>query len=175
MGVNGYKSYLSDLLSSQGLNSNQISALPYMNDNISNSEYYTYHNNTDWQKKVYASSPLTNMFLKVTGGDNIAKYALSVNYLSNKNGVIGSTLEKYSTRFNADMNLSRKLTAAANLSFAYNEAETKDFGFASKTNPIYLALVKAPFLTDYRVSSQGIFSPDYADHDVLIATQEETP
>ena len=89
------------------------------------------------------------------------------NYLSNKNGVIGSTLEKYSTRFNADMNLSRKLTAAANLSFAYNEAETKDFGFASKTNPIYLALVKAPFLTDYRVSSQGIFSPDYADHDLF--------
>lgn len=167
MGVNGYKSYLSDLLLSQGLNSNQISALPYMNDNTSNPDYYTYHNNTDWQKKVYASSPLTNMFLKVTGGDNIAKYALSVNYLSNKNGVIGSTLEKYSTRFNADMNLSRKLTAAANLSFAYNEAEIKDFGFASKTNPIYLALVKAPFLTDYRVSSQGIFSPDYADHDVF--------
>lgn len=167
MGVNAYKSYVSDLLTSQGLSSSQISGLPYMNDAASNPEYYTYHNNTDWQKKVYASSPLTNMFLKVTGGDNIAKYALSVNYLSNKNGVIGSTLEKYSTRFNADMNLSRKLTAAANLSFAYNEAETKDFGFASKTNPIYLALVKAPFLTDYRVSSQGVFSPDYADHDIF--------
>ncbi len=168
MNANSYRSYLSDILSSSGYSNSQIESLPYMNDNkVNNPDYYTYHNETDWQKKVYASKPLTNMYLRVTGGDNIAKYALSINYLSNKNGVAGSTLEKYSTRFNADMNLSRKLTAAANLSFSYNEAETKDFGFASKTNPIYLSLVKAPFLTDYSVSNTGIFSPFYADEDIF--------
>lgn len=167
MNANSYRSYLTDILSSAGYSNAQMESLPFMNDSKSNPDYYTYHNDTDWQKKVMASKPLTNMYLRVTGGDNIAKYALSVNYLSNKNGVAGSTLEKYSTRFNADMNLSRKLTAAANLSFSYNEAETKDFGFASKTNPLYLALIKAPILTDYSVSNQGIFSPFLADEDIF--------
>lgn len=167
MNSNSYRSYLSDLLSSTGTSNSQIESLPYMNDSKTNPDYYTYHNDTDWQRKVYASKPMTNMYLRVTGGDNIAKYALSVNYLSNKNGVIGSTLEKYSTRFNADMNLSHKLTAAANLSFSYNEAETKDFGFAPKTNPALLSLIKAPFMTDYSISSGGIFSPFYADEDIF--------
>lgn len=168
MNAANYRSYLGDVLSSAGYSSAQIEALPYMNDSKSNADYYTYHNETDWQRKVFANNPLTNMYMRITGGDDIARYALSVNYLSNKTGLVGSTLEKYSTRFNADMNLSRRLTASANLSFAYNEAETKDLGFANKTNPIFLSLVKAPFLTDYRVSNQGVFSPDYADEDVFL-------
>jgi TonB-linked SusC/RagA family outer membrane protein len=167
MNAGSYRSYLSELLTSAGYSNSTISGLPYMNDSPDSPDYFTYHNNTDWQKKVVKTQPLSNIYLRVTGGDNIAKYALSVNYLNNNNGVDGSSLQKYNTRFNADMNLSQKLKAYTNLSFAYNESSTKDFGFAPKTNPLYLALVKAPFLTDYKVSSSGVASPDYADQDIF--------
>lgn len=162
-----YRTYLSDVLSSGGLSTQALQALPYMNDNTSSGVYYQYHNNTDWQKKMYSNRPLNDIYLKVTGGDNIAKYALSINYAKNNTALSGSTLGKYSTRFNADLNLSARLKGNANLSFSYNEATTKDQGFAPRTNPVYLSLVKAPILTDYMMSGEGVASPDLADEDIF--------
>lgn len=165
--VSDYRTYLSDLLSSGGLSTEALQALPYMNDNRNAETYYTYHNDTDWQKRAFANRPLSNIYLKVTGGDNIAKYALSMNYLKNSTALDGSDLSKYGTRFNADLNLSNRLKGVANLSFTYNEANAKDLGIAPRTNPIFLSLVKAPFLSDYDISAEGITSPDFADEDIF--------
>lgn len=167
MNATNFRTYLNDLMVSAGLSNAQIQAQEYMNDSPSSPTYYANHNETDWQKKIYAARPLANMYLRITGGDNIAKYALSMNYLSNKNSLEGSTLEKYSTRFNADLNLTRRLTAAANLSFGYNESDNRDLGLALKTNPIYLSLTKSPFLTDKERSIEGVFSPRFTDSDIF--------
>lgn len=167
MNAGNFRTYLNDLMVSQGLSNSQIQAQEYMNDSPSSPNYYANHNETDWQKKINAARPFANMYLRITGGDNIAKYALSMNYMSNKNSLEGSTLEKYSTRFNADLNLTRRLTAAANLSFGYNESTSRDLGLALKTNPIYLALVKSPFLTDKERNAEGVFSPRFTDSDVF--------
>jgi TonB-linked SusC/RagA family outer membrane protein len=163
---NDYRLYLSDVLRSSGLTDAQIQAKPYMNDNPSNGSYYQYHNETDWQKKTFNKSFNQNYYLKVTGGDNIAKYALSVGYLKN-GGVIDSTnLQRYSTRFNADLNLTPKLTANTNLSFASSEQALKDQSLSS-TNPILVSLIKAPFLSDRQVSAAGVQSPNLADVDAF--------
>lgn len=162
-----YRLYLSDILRTSGLTDDQIQAKPYMNDNQpTNPDYYQYHNNTDWQKKVFSPSSSQNYYLKVTGGDNIAKYALSVGYLKN-DGIIDSTnLQRYNTRFNADLNLTPKLTANTNLSFSSSEQTLKDQGIGT-TSPIAQALIKAPFLSDRQVSSNGIQSPNVADADIF--------
>lgn len=166
MNAANYRTYLNDLMVSQGLSNTQIQAMDFMNDNkATNSNYFNTHNETDWQKKIFSANPLKNMYLRITGGDNIAKYALSMNYLGSKNSLSGSGTEKYSTRFNADLNLSRRLTGAANLSFSYNEADAKDGSLALKTNPMYLALVKAPFLSDYERNTEGVTSPRFTDSD----------
>ena len=167
MNAANYRTYLNDLMTSQGMTNAQIQATDFMNDSPSNANYYSTHNETDWQKKIYSVNPLTNMYLRIAGGDNIAKYALSINYLGNNNSLAGSDLSKYSTRFNADLNLTRRLTAAANLSFSYNAADARDAGLSFKTNPSYLALVKAPFYTDLTRNSQGIFSPRLTDADAF--------
>lgn len=167
LSASDYRTYLSRLLQTSGLTDAQIQAYPYMNDDVSNPDYYRYHNNTDWQKEVLSTSYVQNIYLKVTGGDNIAKYALSLGYMGNK-GVINSTnLTKYNTRFNADLNLSKRLTATTNLSFTLNEQALRDQGIASKTNPLYLSLVKAPILRVHQVSGTGIESPDLADKDTF--------
>lgn len=162
-----YRIYLSELLKSKGLNDAAIQAQPYMNDNLGNRDFYRYHNNTDWQDVVFNRSSTKNIYLKVTGGDNIAKYAISLGFMNNGASVVNTDLKRYNMRFNGDLNLSRKMTATTNLSFTYNEQNYRDQGNASKTNPIFVSLIKAPFLRIREVSDSGIESPSLAGRDTF--------
>jgi len=162
-----YRTYLTDLLQSSGASESQIRSLPYMNDDLSNPEYYRYHNQTAWQDQVFDNGSFQNYYIKVTGGDNIAKYALSLGYLSNSGIIKQTNLDRYHTRFNADLNLSKRLTAVANLSFTYNDRQLKDQGQAYKTNPLYAALIKSPLIGVNEMSSAGVKSPDITDTDIF--------
>lgn len=162
-----YRIYLSEMLQSQGLTAKQRQTLPYMDDNTTNPAYYGYHDQNNWQKKIYQSSASKNGYLKISGGDNIAKYALSIGFMKNEGIVKNTDRTRYNTRFNADLNLSKRLTASANLSFSYAESNLKNQGLALSTNPIYSALVKAPFLSVHVKDAKGISSPDLADADTF--------
>ena len=168
MNSKDYRVYLNEMLQSKGMTSTDIAALPYMNDNANtNTQYPTYHNETDWQQKVLQNSLSHNYFLKVTGGDNIATYGLSMGYMKNEGIVTGTDLTRYNMRFNAEFNFSQRFKGFSNFAYTYNEQNLKDQGISNKTAPIYLSLVKAPFLTDHVVNSAGIVSPNLADADVL--------
>ena len=162
-----HRIYLSEILKSKGLTDAQIQAQPYMNDDRSNIDYFRYHNNTDWQNLVFNNSSTKNIYLKVTGGDNIAKYALSLGYMSNGAAVSNTDLKRYNMRFNGDLNLSKRLTATTDLGLTFNEQTLRDQGTASKTNPIFLALVKSPLLRVKEVSNSGIESPTLAGRDTF--------
>jgi TonB-linked SusC/RagA family outer membrane protein len=170
MDAGEHRIYLSEILKSKGLTDAQIQALPYMNDDKANPDYYRYHNNTDWQDQVYQQSSAKNIYLKVTGGDNIAKYALSLGYMKNGGVTKGTGLTRSNMRFNGDLNLNRKLTATTNLSFTFNDQDLRDQGTASKTNPVFLALVKSPLLRVKEVSEAGIESPVFAGRDTFNIT-----
>ncbi len=163
----GYRTHLSRMLQSRGMSANQIAAEPYMIDNPSRPDYATYHNNTDWQKKVLDNSMTQNAYLRITGGDNIATYGLTVGYMKNTGVVKNTNLERYNTRFNAQFNFTEKLTGIANLGFTYNTQDLKDQGIADKTAPIFNALVKAPFLTDHILAADGTVSPNLEGVDSL--------
>jgi TonB-linked SusC/RagA family outer membrane protein len=162
-----YRTYTTDLLQSAGLTAPQISGLSFMNDDPSNPDYYRYHHQTDWQKQALDNSSLKNVYIKVTGGDNIAKYALSLGYFSNAGVTKGTSMSRYHTRFNADLNLSRRMTATTNLSFTYNDQDLRDQGLAYKTNPLYLSLIKSPLIGVNEMSASGVKSPDITDTDIF--------
>jgi TonB-linked SusC/RagA family outer membrane protein len=162
-----YRRYLSEILQSKGMSSSGIAAQPYMNDDPSNPEYARYHYNTNWQKKVLGNSFNQNYYLKVTGGDNIATYGLTLGYLHSEGVIKNTDLTRYNTRFNAVFNFTKKFKGLANLSFTYNEQNLRDQGMSDKTAPLFAALVKAPFLTDREVNDKGIESPNLADRDTL--------
>ncbi|WP_018628824.1 SusC/RagA family TonB-linked outer membrane protein [Niabella aurantiaca] len=167
MDAAGYRSYLSEMLQSKGLSAAQIAALPYMDDNPSHPDYYRTHNNNDWQNQVFKNTYTQNAYLKITGGDNIAKYALSIGYANNKSPLAHTGLLRYNMRFNADFNLSKRLSASANVSYFRNEQKIRNTGIAPTTNPIFAALVKAPFLAANDISDNGITSPQLADRDTF--------
>lgn len=171
MQADNYRIYLADVLKTiPGVTDGQIQALPFMNDNsnpTANPNYYTYHQNTNWQKQVMGSSTSQNYYMKVSGGDNIATYALSVGYLGNKGATNNTDLTRYETRFNANLNLSKKLVSRVNLAFTKSEQNLRDQGQAYNTNPLYLSLIKAPFLGPNVISSNGILSPNLAKADTF--------
>lgn len=165
-----HRIYLSAILKSNGLSDAQVQALPYMNDDKTNRDYYRYHNTTNWQNEVMDNSSTKNIYLKITGGDNIAKYGLSLGYMNTGAVIKNTDFKRYNMRFNGDLNLSRKLTATTDLSFTFYEQNLRSQGTVNKTNPIFLALVKAPLLRSREVSDSGIESPTYADRDTFNIT-----
>jgi len=169
-----YRLYLQEVLQSKGMSVAQIQAQPYMNDDPQNPLYAQYHVNTDWQEKVMENSINQNYFLKVTGGDNIGTYGLSMGFTKN-DGIIKETdFTRYNTRFNAEFNFTKKFTGTANLSFSYNEQNLKDQGIADKTAPLFLSLVKAPFLNDRDVNETGVESPNLSDVDIFNVSNPST-
>lgn len=167
MNAADYRTYLSDILKTISMTDDQIQFLPFMNDNTSNPDYYRFHNQTDWQKEVMKSSYNQNYYLKVTGGDDIATYALSLGSTTNKGIVTGTGLSRYFMRFNANFKLSSKLTANSNLAFTSSEQILKDQGINTRTNPVYLGLIKAPFLPVNELGDDGAQSPNLADTDIF--------
>lgn len=165
LGADAYRTHISQLESSRGLSQQQVADLPYMNDQVGSPGYYKYHNQTNWQDQVFNTSYNQNYFLKVRGGDDIAKFGLSVGYLDSQGIIKGTDSKRYSVRLNAALKLTEKLTVDANLSFIDNQQNQWNQGFAYKTSPLYLALTKSPFLTYYDVSDAGETSPNFADTD----------
>ena len=161
MGADKYRIYLADLLKSSGSNDGQIGNMPFMNETV----YPAYSRTTNWQDEVINGGYSKNYYLKVSGGDNIATYALSMGYLDNDGLTKNTNLTRYQTRFNANLNLSQKLKATANLAFSRAEQNLRDQGRSFDTNPLYLGLVKAPFLYPYEIPALGKVSPNLADVD----------
>lgn len=84
MDVSQFKNYLADQIFSAGYSTE---GLDFFNENPQFTDYERYHNNTDWQDEVFNNSYLSEYHFKVTGGDEVAKYGLSVGYTTNQ-GVI---------------------------------------------------------------------------------------
>ena len=160
-----YRSYLNDVLATSPFTGEEIAAMPFNIDNTNFGLYPVYHNETNWQNEVFKNSLDQNYFLRVTGGDNIANYALSVGY-NNEKGIIDNTnQDRYSARFNGNMRLAQKLSAQTNISVGYGQQGLKDQGLSPKTNPIFLSMIKAPFLHTNDMAADGTISPNYAEAD----------
>lgn len=162
-----YRPMLNELLLSSGLSSDSVSRLPYMIDETGSSDYYRYHNDENWQSKIFDRSYAQNYNLKITGGDDIALYALSVSYLS-QNGVTKSTkFSRLNMRFNSDINISKKLSLNANIGITNSKRDLMPDGLNFKTNPFLLSLRKAPFLYENGINEAGIITPVLEDADIF--------
>lgn len=168
MNATDFRSYLAEMLQSAGYTSADIAGMPFMSDDPASADYKRYHYNTNWQKQVLKASSGQNGYLKVTGGDNIAMYGLTMGFLSNKGIIDNSTrLSRYNMRFNADFNISPRLTAKSNIAYTFNDQTVALTGINQKINPLQAALVKSPFLPVRAVSDAGVESPSFADSDVF--------
>ncbi len=109
-----YKTYLTDMLLSQGMSSSDIQALPYINQEkpvienwgvSGNKDYYRYNQQTDWQDEVFRSSINSNYHVNITGGNENTLFAFGVGYLGHEGLVENTSFNRYSTRANAKIKM----------------------------------------------------------------------
>jgi TonB-linked SusC/RagA family outer membrane protein len=174
MNASQFKSYLSNQLNNSGLYTNdELNKLPYFNENTAFEDYGKYHNSTDWQKEVFDNSFVNEYYLRVSGGDEISKYGLSVGYTANNGTVKNSDYQRFTTRFNAKTRISEKLSLNTNLSVSYASRKLFEDGL-SKDSPIFSALNKAPFLGPFTPNGDGIITDSYEDVDNVGAFSNPT-
>lgn len=171
-----YRSYLYEMLQSSGqYNQTEMQDLPYFNTVKpyeekwgweGNTDYYRYHQSSDWQDVVFRNSMSSNYYIDIKGGDDVAVFALSLGYMKHEGVVTGTDFSRYTARFNSQYIMSRDFILTANMSFNYGEKNLKDEGNVS-TNPLMIALTKAPFMTTNYFDETNVQSATLEGADVL--------
>lgn len=171
-----HRNLLSDLFKSQNYSPLEVEQLPFFNSELpikkpwgydGNVDYYRYNHNTDWQKTIYDSKLSQNYYLNVKGGDETAKYVLSLGFLDQQGTLKNTHFQRFSTRFNSEVRLSQKVDFKSNMSFIYGNKDMMNEGANTHLNPILAALLKSPFTTSHIYNEEGMMSPNEEPTDVF--------
>jgi TonB-linked SusC/RagA family outer membrane protein len=164
-----YKDYIIEKEQARGLSQTAINngIGRYLLLSTPASQVERYNNNTNWQDEALQAGRFNNYHLTLRGGDAIAKYSLNVGYTNQTGAIKNTNFERFSTRFNLDYKVGRKLSFLNTLSYTRTNRELKDEGNAFNTNPLFLAALKSPTLTAFQQSPEGedlrdVDSADYA-------------
>jgi TonB-dependent starch-binding outer membrane protein SusC len=74
---------------------------------------------TDWQKVVFRSAPISNYELSSTGGNEKTKFFISGNLFSQEGIVIGTDYKRLNGRINVDHKINDKLTIGTSIGITY--------------------------------------------------------
>lgn len=154
MGLDDYKQYLADMgMTISKDPQNFYNNFPFMQNPNDPRYNYLYNNNTDWQDLIYKNTASTDHLFRVEGGDNIAKYDLSLGYYR-ENGLMDNTsMERFHTLLNANVLVNKQLNIFATVGLAYMNGHYQMQGMDITTNPILAAYARSirihiPFLTE---------------------------
>lgn len=171
-----HRNLLSDMFQNVGLSPGEIQGLPFFDSEVpvehpwgyeGNKDYYRYNHDTDWQDKIYDAKFNQNYYINITGGDDIALYMLSLGYLDQQGTIKETHLQRFNTRFNAEINLSPTFKFQANMSFVYGNKRLANEGPDATKNPIFSSILKTPIMTSQIYNETGYVSPLYEDADIF--------
>lgn len=171
-----HRNLLSDIIQNQGYSPLYVEQLPFFNSQIpvkqpwgyeGNVDYYRYNHDTDWQKTIYDSKLSQNYYLNVAGGDEIAKYVLSLGFLNQHGSLKNTYFQRFNTRFNSEVKLSKQVTFLSNMSFIYGNKDVMNEGSDKNLNPILASLMKSPFTTSHIYNEEGKISPNEEAVDIF--------
>ncbi len=172
----GYKNYLTDMLLSKGLTTNEVQALPYINNQkpvvenwgvSGNADYYRYNQYTNWQNEVLNSSINQNYHLNVSGGNDVILYAIGVGFLNHEGAVDKSSFSRYTFRTNASIKMTEWFSMNANVSYINSERLLAYEGMNRNFNPLYSGLIKSPFTASNIYNVLGERTPNLEDVDMF--------
>lgn len=176
LGAADSKRLLTEVAQNGTLSAKEVNSLAWVNANKPQrqpdgtymySDYYKYNQNTDWQDEIFQRGFKQQYSLGVTGGDDVAIYGVSVGF-QNKEGLVkGADFQRFNARVNADIKFTEHIRLNTNMNFVYGSKNLSNEGSASNLNPIYTALVKAPFTTLHSVDENNRTSKAWEDVDAL--------
>ena len=97
----------------------------------------------DWLDEVLRTGVQTNIGVDVSGGSEMGNFYLSGNYFSEKGPIEASNYDRYSIRFNGDLEVSDKLKVGARVQVSQSKSDqrTRIVGFENDAVPSLSALV----------------------------------
>ena len=164
MNASQYKSYLSDIgltyYANQEAFFKDFTFLSNPDANMS----YLYQYDTNWQDEIYHNSSTMDYLFRVEGGDNIAKYNISLGYMGD-NGTIRETFtDRYNAQINASVLVSKQFEIRANINMAYLKGQYQEQGMSLETNPMLAAYRRAPLLNPMQSDMYGNLISRYASY-----------
>lgn len=143
---------------------------PFLADPNNPKYINTYNNQTDWQDLIYRNGFVTDNLFRVEGGDEIAKYDLSLGYAKEDGLYSNTSLERYHTQLNGNVLVSKKVNIFATIGLAYLNGHQMEQGMNAKTNPVLAAYAQSPVLSPYSKDKQGNVLTKYAPYYFGICT-----
>lgn len=163
--ANGYKNYLRSVGMTRYP---QIGLLttdyPFLQTSSDYPSAYIFNNNTDWQGEIYRPVFHTDNVFRVEGGDEIAKYNMSVGYASDGGVIRGTRNERYHTLLNSNIMVSRKVDIFTSIGLAYMLSDLQEQGMSAETNPMLAAWQQMPVLNPYFADTDGRLTGTYAQY-----------
>jgi TonB-linked SusC/RagA family outer membrane protein len=97
----------------------------YTNDGIAvnpfwNDPYYSTQR-TDWQDAMFNTSHVTNVDLRMSGGNNNSNFMSSIGYYDEQGLIINSDFQRVSLRLNSDHQITPRLKVGQNLQYTYRQ------------------------------------------------------
>jgi TonB-linked SusC/RagA family outer membrane protein len=150
--ANGFRSYANEILAAKGVSANDIRyEYKWLNMTPTEWDYPKYSNNTNWQNEIFNDAYMQDYHLGIKGGDAIAKYALSVGYLSNGSTLKNTNYQRYTTRMNGDLQITKKLKLVSSIGYTFSENRLMPVGLANVSNPILNSLLKPALFYPYDI------------------------
>ncbi|MBQ9202540.1 MAG: SusC/RagA family TonB-linked outer membrane protein [Bacteroidales bacterium] len=161
-----YNNYLREVGLGRYGSMNALTAdYPFLQSSADYPTAYIFNNRTDWQKEIYQSAFLTNNVFRVEGGDEVAKYNMSVGYSSDGGIISGTSTNRYHTLLNSDIMVSRKVDIFTSVGLSYMNSRLQEQGMSHETNPMLAAWYKMPVLSPYFAGNDGKLTNTYATYD----------
>lgn len=154
--ANQHKTLISEVLFSSGKQEEDITKeYPNLFLTSGDDRYKDYQHETDWQNLIFEEAYFKNMNVNIKGGDEIAKYGLSIGYVDAK-GIVKTTFMKgYNLRFVSMANIYKWLKMNSGVSMSYNTSGLKESAQMTQTSPVLTALAKSPMLNPFSYDEEG--------------------
>lgn len=159
-----YKGYLEDIGLTYYANQEQFfNNFTFLSDpGANNANLYKF--NTDWQDQIYRNSSTMDYLFRVEGGDNIAKYNISLGYQNDQGTLKSTKLDRYNAQINASVLVSKKFEIRTNINTAYLNGRYQEQGMSRETNPMLAAYRRSPLLSPYQSDIYGNLIADYSTY-----------
>ena len=128
-------------------------------------EYYNYSQNSDWLNEITQTGISHDHSLSMMGGGESALYRFSLGYLDQEGTTKGTYFSRFTSRFNLDYHVSKKLLFSGDLSYSYSDndlsyRESTD-NYSDARSVRELAYIKAPNMSIYNYDEEGNLSENY--------------
>ncbi len=164
MGASDYKNYLSDVGLTYYPNMEAFfNDFNFLSDPAANKSYL-YQYDTDWQDEIYRKSSTMDYLFRVEGGDNIAKYNISLGYMGDQGTIKNTNSDRYNAQINASVLVSKNFEVRANINTAYLKGQYQEQGMSRETSPLLAAYRRSPLLSPYKSDIYGNLINTYSSY-----------